>query len=131
MSEPGQRARGLRRATSFACVLALLVHIVAMGFGAMGSPGGDIELAQAHAHHSALVAGSEAKQPPAQPQHEPPCCILSLCPGMPGPSGASAPVDLPPETGLAIVSERDAAPATARLLLSPLGARAPPALARS
>jgi hypothetical protein len=116
----------IRRATALASVLALAFHIVAMAFGAMDPPAPGGEITQVHSHHSASTAEHDAGGPSANPGHKPPCCVLSICPGLPAPPVDHVLAYLPQRTAAASVLEADAAPAAVRPPLRPVGARAPP-----
>lgn len=129
MRRPGQKTGLLGQATALVPVFALLVHIVAMAFGAMGPPAPGGETAQVHTHHSASATEHDAGGPSEDPGHKPPCCVLSVCPGLPGPPIDHVLADLPQRTAGVLLFEADAAPAAARLLLRPVEARAPPARA--
>jgi hypothetical protein len=129
MRRLGQKTGLLGRATALVPVFALLVHIVAMALGAMGPPAPGGEIAQVHTHHSASAAGHDADGSAEDPEHKPPCCILSVCPGLPGPPVAHVLADLAQRASGALLFESHDAPTATRLLLGPLGARAPPALA--
>src|SRR5690349_6471432 len=124
-----QRMGLLRQITALVPVFALLLHIAAMALGAMGPLGPGSETTQLHAHHSASASQPGADGPSADPDHKPPCCILSVCPGLPGPPTGHALAYLPRETADVVFFDHDAVPTTPRLRLRPGGARAPPALA--
>jgi len=113
--------------TALVSVLALVLHIVAMASGAMAPPasgGGDAEV---HAHHVTSVPDHDAGSPADGLEHKPPCCILSLCPGLPGPPVSHVEAYQPQQSAGVLVFEADAATAAPRiLLLRPVGARAPP-----
>ena len=126
MRQLEKKAGGARQATALVSALALLLHIVFMALGAMGPPALDGGAAQVHAHHAAS-AGQDADDPSDHPGHKPPCCILSVCPGLPGP---------PADCAMAFLTAAEARPLVFRLgrdfaaqpspLLPPVGARAPP-----
>lgn len=119
-------AKWRRQATALVSALALVLHIVFMSLGAMGPPAFDREAAQVHAHHAASTAEHDADDPPNSPGHKPPCCILSVCPGLPSPPVDRVVAFLPLREAHA-VGRPIAVP---RLFyLFPVGARAPPALA--
>ena len=116
-----------RRATALVSALALVLHIVFMALGAIGPLAPDGEAAQIHAHHSASTAEDDTDSPGNHPGHKPPCCILSVYPGLPGPPADCAMAFLPaPEARpLLFLLGRDYA-AQPSPLLPPVGARAPP-----
>jgi len=123
-------AKWRRQATALVCALALVLHIALMALGAMGPPASGSGAARVHAHYAASAAGHDAGSPGDHPGHKPPCCILSVCPGLPGP---------PANFALTLLPAPEARPLAFRVghhfaaqpspLLPPVGARAPPALA--
>jgi len=123
-------ARWRRQTTALVSALALVVHVVLMALGAMGPPAFDTEAAQIHAHHAASTAQHDADSPAQSPGHKPPCCILSMCPGLPGPPVDHVLAFLPGRAAHAAVYGPDHPMAGPRIpQLLPVGARAPPALA--
>jgi len=123
-------AKWRRQATALASALALVLHIVFMSLGAMGLPAFDREAAQVHAHHAAPTAEHDADGPAHSPDHKPPCCILSVCPGLPGPPVDHILAFLPRrEAHAAVYGPGRFLPVPRLFHLLPVGARAPPALA--
>jgi hypothetical protein len=125
MGRPEQGTGWVHRAAALASVLALVLHVVAMAFGAAGPPAPSGETAQVHAHRAASV-DHDAGGPSEDPGHKPPCCILSICPGLPSPPVHQVQAYLPQRTAGAPVFEADAVMAVPRILLRTVGARAPP-----
>ncbi|WP_445500701.1 hypothetical protein [Microvirga sp. G4-2] len=121
--------------TALVSALALFLHVVLMALGTMGPPlprdgtpllrdGGS----RVHAHHAASTARHDADSPAKSPEHKPPCCILSVCPGLPGPPVDHVLACLPGREAHAAVYGPDRLIAVARIpQLLPVGARAPPA----
>jgi len=119
-------AKWRRQATALVSALALALHIVAMALGAMGPPtsGG---AAQIHAHHAASATEHDASSPLEDPGHKPPCCILSVCPGLPGPPADFALACLPaPEARTLVFRVGPHLAPEPSPFLPPVGARAPP-----
>jgi len=116
--------------TALVSALALVLHIVFMALGALGLGALDGKAAQVHAHHAASTARHDADSPAKSPGHKPPCCILGVCPGLPGPPVDHVVAFLPGREAHAAVYGPDRLIAVARIpQLLPVGARAPPALA--
>lgn len=114
-----------RRATALVSALVLVLHIVAMAVGAIGLPASD-GAAQVHGHHTA-AAEHDAGSPTEDLGHKPPCCILSVCPGLPGLPDDHALTCLPaPEARMLIFQVGLEFAAQPSPLLPPVGARAPP-----
>ncbi|WP_262268339.1 hypothetical protein [Microvirga yunnanensis] len=123
-------ARWRRQATALVSALALALHIVFMALGTLGPLAPDGEAAQVHTHHAASTAERDAGGPTKSPEHKPPCCILSVCPGLPGPPIDHILTYLPRREAHAAVYGTRRPMAGARIpQLPPVGARAPPALA--
>jgi len=123
-------ARWRRQVTALVSALALVLHIVFMALGALGLGALDGKAAQVHAHHAASTARHDADSPAKSPGHKPPCCILGVCPGLPGPPVDHVVAFLPGREAHAAVYGPDRLIAVARIpQLLPVGARAPPALA--
>jgi hypothetical protein len=123
-------AKWRRQATALVCALALVLHIALMALGTMGPPASGSGAARVHAHHAASAAGHNAGSPTGSPGREPPCCILSICPGLPGPPLDHVLAFLPGREAHAAVygaARPTAVPRIPQLL--PVGSRAPPALA--
>lgn len=122
-------AKWRRQATALVSALALVLHIAAMALGTMGPSAFGGETAQVHAHHAAF-AEHDAGGPADSPAHKPPCCILSVCPGLPGPPTDHILAFLPGREAGAAVYGTGRPMAEPRIpLLLPVGARAPPARA--
>jgi len=123
-------AKRRRQATALVSALALALHVVLMALGALGPLAPDGEAAQVHAHHAASTAERDAGSPAKSPGHKPPCCILSICPGLPGPPIDHILAFLPRREAHAAVYGAARPMAVPRIpQLLPVGARAPPALA--
>jgi len=118
---------GLRRTAALVSALALLFHIAVMALGAGQPPSLGSGITRAHAHHD-MKDGASA--PAEAAGHKAPCCILSVCPGLPFPPLVYALDFLPDRTAGASVHWAGRAMTVSRLpLLPPVGARAPPMLA--
>ncbi len=123
-------AKWRRQATALVSALALVLHIVFMALGAIGPLAFDGDAVQVHAHHAASAAEHDADSPAKSPEHKPPCCVLSVCHGLPSPPIDHALAFLPRRDAHAAVYGTDRSVAAARIPpLLPVGARAPPALA--
>ena len=123
-------AKWRRQATALVSALALVLHIVFMALGAIGPLAFDGETAEIHAHHAASTAQHDADSPTEGPEHKPPCCILSGCPGLPSPPIDHILACRPGREAHAAIYGTDHPMAVARIpQLLPVGARAPPALA--
>ena len=131
MRQKEHRAGWLRRMAALGAALALLFHIAAMslGVGRLPDLGNEGAQAHVHAHHATPAADHGPALPENDAGHKPPCCILSVCPGLPLPPADHVLAFLPqPEAGalaygLVLVMAVPHLP-----LLPPVGARAPPAL---
>lgn len=123
-------AKWRRQATALVSALALVFHIVFMALGVRGPLAFDGGGAQVHAHHAASAARHDEDSPAKSPEHKPPCCILSVCPGLPSPPIDHVLAFLPGREAHAAVYGTDRLMTVARIpQLLPVGARAPPALA--
>ncbi|MEE1609875.1 hypothetical protein [Microvirga sp. CF3016] len=121
------RAEWIHQAVALVSALALLFHIGAMAAGAGPLPDVVTGSAQAldHAHHTAAEHAPDV--PEGRAEHVPPCCILSVCPGLPAPPTDHTLMVRPRPEATVLVYRRvvpTSAPSLARF--SPVRARAPP-----
>jgi hypothetical protein len=127
MSWMRHEAWGIRKATAVSSILALVFHVAVMALGAGRMPAVAPGAGGVHAQHGHAKAGHGTDLPKESAAHKAPCCILSLCPGLPGPPAVSADACLPQPEAVALVFQMRAHPVQPRIsLFRPVGARAPP-----
>lgn len=129
MRQTQHRAEWIRQAVALVSALALLFHIGVMAAGAGRLPDVVTGSAQAlaHAHHAASAAEHEPDLPKGRAEHLPPCCILSVYPGLPTPpTGHTLVVRPRPEATVLVYRRVEPMSALNLAQFSPVGARAPP-----
>jgi hypothetical protein len=126
---PEPAIREVRQATAFVSILALILHIAVMAFTAGRLPEVSREADGIHAHHGRPAADHNADIPKGDAAHKAQCCILSICPGLPGPPAGHGDACLPdPQAIVVVFSTNPTAAAPRVLLFRSVGARAPPVM---
>lgn len=116
-----------RQAAALASAVALIFHVVVMALAAGRGPDIDHALSRVHAHHPQQTTDRGTEAPKEGTTHKAPCCILSLCPGLPGPPSDYICAFLPEPPASQFVFETSQAPEPYHdRHFHPVGARAPP-----